>query len=165
MAQALGYGLLDADGRDLARGGAALSRLQRIEPAGFDRGWRSVALKVACDVTNPLTGPQGASAVYGPQKGADEAAVKELDEALARYAEVIERDPGRQVAAIPGAGAAGGAGAGLVAFLDADLVPGAPLVVEAAGLNARLSRADLVITGEGRVDDQTAYGKAPGEVA
>jgi len=165
MAQALGARLLDAQRRDLPRGGAALSRLHTIDVSGMDRAWKAIKVRVACDVTNPLTGPQGASAVYGPQKGADEAAVKELDEALARYAEVIERDPGRQVAAIPGAGAAGGAGAGLVAFLDADLVPGAPLVVEAAGLNARLSRADLVITGEGRVDDQTAYGKAPGEVA
>ncbi|TMF31712.1 MAG: glycerate kinase [Chloroflexi bacterium] len=165
MAQALGYRLLDADGRDLPRGGAALSRLQRIESAGFDRGWRSVAVKVACDVTNPLTGPSGASAIYGPQKGADEAAVRELDAALARLAEVIERDLGKRVADIPGAGAAGGAGAGLVAFLEADLLPGAPLVVDAAGLDAKLRGADLVITGEGRADEQTAYGKAPGEVA
>ena len=165
MAQALGYRLLDADGRDLTRGGAALSRLQRIESAGFDRGWRSVAVKVACDVTNPLTGPSGASAIYGPQKGADEAAVRELDAALARLAEVIERDLGKRVADIPGAGAAGGTGAGLVAFLEADLLPGAPLVVDAAGLDAKLRGADLVITGEGRADEQTAYGKAPGEVA
>ena len=165
MAQALGYRLLDADGRDLPRGGAALSRLQRIESAGFDRGWRSVAVKVACDVTNPLTGPSGASAIYGPQKGADEAAVRELDAALARLAEVIERDLGKRVADIPGTGAAGGTGAGLVAFLEADLLPGAPLVVDAAGLDAKLRGADLVITGEGRADEQTAYGKAPGEVA
>jgi len=165
MAQALGYRLLDGDGRDIPRGGAALARLQRIEAADFDRHWRSVAVKVACDVTNPLTGPQGASAVYGPQKGADEVAVRELDAALARLAEVIERDLGRRVAHIPGAGAAGGTGAGLVAFLDAELLPGAPLVVDAAGLDAKLLGADLVITGEGRVDGQTAYGKAPGEVA
>src|SRR2546428_3292360 len=165
MAQALGYRLLDAAGRDLPRGGAALSRLQQIESAGFDRGWRSVAVKVACDVTNPLTGPSGASAIYGPQKGADEAAVRELDAALARLAEVIERDLGKRVADIPGAGAAGGTGAGLVAFLEADLLPGAPLVVDAAGLDAKLRGADLVITGEGRADEQTAYGKAPGEGA
>ncbi|HEX2646243.1 MAG TPA: glycerate kinase, partial [Candidatus Dormibacteraeota bacterium] len=131
----------------------------------FDPGWSGVAVKVACDVTNPLTGPEGASAVYGPQKGADLAAVDELDSALSRLAAVIEADLGRKVADIPGAGAAGGTGAGLVAFLDASLVPGAPLVVEAAGLDARLAGADLVITGEGRVDEQTAYGKAPGEVA
>jgi glycerate 2-kinase len=165
MAQALGYPLLDAAGVELPRGGAALARLARIDPSGFDRGWLSVKVMVACDVTNPLTGPQGASAVYGPQKGADDAAVRELDAALANLAAVIERDLGKRVADVPGAGAAGGAGAGLVAFLDAKLVPGAPLVVEASGFDATLKDADLVITGEGQADAQTAYGKAPGEVA
>lgn len=165
MAQALGYRLLDAQGRDLARGGAALARLWNIDPSGFDRAWSSVAVRVACDVTNPLTGPLGASAVYGPQKGAGPDMVRELDAALARLSEVIERDLGRKVSEIPGAGAAGGAGAGLVAFLGAQLVPGAPLVVDAAGFDEKLKGASLVITGEGRVDEQTAYGKAPGEVA
>jgi glycerate 2-kinase len=165
MAQALGYRLLDATGAELQRGGAALARLDRIDPSGFDRGWRSVNVMVACDVTNPLTGPQGASAVYGPQKGADEAAVRELDAALANFAAVIERDLGKRVVDVPGAGAAGGAGAGLLAFLDAGLVPGAPLVVTASGFDEKVQGADLVITGEGRVDSQTAYGKAPGEVA
>src|SRR5438132_8645548 len=165
MGQAIGYRLLDETGHDLPRGGAALSRLERIDATGFDRRWEAVRVKVACDVTNPLTGPLGAAAVYGPQKGADATAVRELDAALARLAEVIERDLGRRVAHIPGAGAAGGTGAGLVAFLDAELLPGAPLVVDAAGLDAKLLGADLVITGEGRVDEQTAYGKAPGEVA
>jgi glycerate 2-kinase len=165
MAQALGYRLLDAAGVELPRGGAALARLARIDPSSFDRGWLSVKVMVACDVTNPLTGPQGASVVYGPQKGADDAAVRELDAALANLAAVIERDLGKRVADVPGAGAAGGAGAGLVAFLDAKLVPGAPLVVEASGFDATLKTADLVITGEGQADGQTAYGKAPGEVA
>jgi glycerate kinase len=165
MAEALGYRLLDAQGKELERGGAALARLERIDPTGFDRRWLSVRVKVACDVTNPLTGPRGASAVYGPQKGADEEAVRELDAALARLAAVIERDLGKRVDDVPGAGAAGGTGAGLMAFLDASLVPGAPLVVDAAGLDAHLKGADLVITGEGQVDEQTAYGKAPGEVA
>ena len=165
MAQALGYRLLDAGGRDLPRGGAALAQLDRIDPSGFDPGWRSVSVMVACDVTNPLTGPQGASYVYGPQKGADPDAVRELDQALSHFAEVIEHDLGRQVADIPGAGAAGGAGAGLVAFLDARLVRGAPLVVDASGFDQALQGAGLVITGEGRVDGQTAFGKAPGEVA
>jgi glycerate 2-kinase len=165
MAQALGYRLLDAAGAELPRGGAALVRLQRIDPSGFDQGWRSVNVMVACDVTNPLTGPQGASAVYGPQKGADEAAIRKLDVALANFAAVIERDFGKRVADVPGAGAAGGAGAGLLAFLDAGLVPGAPLVVTASGFDEKVQGADLVITGEGRVDSQTAYGKAPGEVA
>jgi glycerate kinase len=165
MAQALGYRLLDAAGRDLPRGGAALAMLERIDASGFEPWVPKVEVKVACDVTNPLTGPLGASAVYGPQKGANRTAVRELDAALGRLADVIERDLGKRVADIPGAGAAGGTGAGLVAFLDASLVPGAPLVVEAAGLDAHLAGADLVITGEGRVDEQTAYGKAPGEVA
>jgi glycerate kinase len=165
MAQALGYRFLDSHGRDLERGGAALARLERIDSSGFDHRWSLVKVRVACDVTNPLTGPRGASAVYGPQKGADPQMVQELDAALGRLAAVIERDLGKRVADIPGAGAAGGTGAGLVAFLDAELVPGAPLVVEAAGLDAHLAGADLVITGEGQVDEQTAYGKAPGEVA
>ncbi len=165
MAQALGYRLLDAGSRNLPRGGAALARLDRIDRSGFDLDWRSVSLMVASDVTNPLTGLQGAAYVYGPQKGADPDAVGELDRALAHLAVVIDRDLGKQVADIPGAGAAGGAGAGLVAFLDAKLVKGAPLVVDASGFDQALDGARLVITGEGRVDGQTAFGKAPGEVA
>jgi glycerate 2-kinase len=165
MAQALGYRLLDAAGDEVPRGGAALARLERIDPTGFDPGWHSVKVMVAGDVTNPLTGPQGASAVYGPQKGADDVMVRELDGALARLAAVIERDLDKRVADVPGAGAAGGTGAGLMAFLDAKLVPGAPLVVEASRFDTNLQGADLVITGEGRADFQTAYGKAPGEVA
>lgn len=165
MAQALGYRLLDAAGRDLPRGGSALVGLERIDHAGFDPGWHSVKVMVACDVTNPLTGPQGASAVYGPQKGADDVMVRELDAALAKLAAIIERDLGKRVADVPGAGAAGGAGAGLMAFMDAKLVPGAPLVVEASGFDEKMKDADLVITGEGRADSQTAFGKAPGEVA
>jgi glycerate kinase len=165
MAQALGYRLLDAAGNDLPRGGAALARLERIDRAGFDPRWHDVKVKVASDVTNPLTGPLGASAIYGPQKGASPEGVRELDAALARLAAVIEKDLGKRVADVPGAGAAGGAGAGLMAFLDATLVPGAPLVVDASGFDAKLAGADLVITGEGMADAQTAYGKAPGEVA
>jgi glycerate 2-kinase len=165
MAQALGYRLLDAFGRDVPRGGEALLRLERIDGTGLDAGWRSVKVMVACDVTNPLTGPEGASYVYGPQKGAGPETVVLLDRALAHLAEVIERDLGKRVAEIPGAGAAGGTGAGLIAFLDAKLVSGATLVVDASGLDHALKGADLVITGEGRVDAQTAYGKAPGEVA
>jgi glycerate kinase len=165
IAQALGYRLLTLKGQDLPRGGAALARLARIDASGFDAAWRAVSVMVASDVTNPLTGPQGASFVYGPQKGADDEAVRELDRALAHLAEVIERDLGKRVAGVAGAGAAGGAGAGLIAFLGARLVPGAPLVVDASGFDETLHGARLVITGEGRVDAQTAYGKAPGEVA
>ncbi len=164
MAQALGYHLLDASGRDLPRGGAALVHIERIERPR-EAWWESVEIKVACDVDNPLIGPRGASAVYGPQKGADEQTVRELDAGLARLATVIEHDLGKRVADVPGAGAAGGTGAGMIAFLNAQLVPGAPLVVEASGFDAKVQGADLVITGEGQADEQTASGKAPGEVA
>jgi glycerate 2-kinase len=164
MAQAIGYRLLDVAGRDLPRGGAALVNLDRIvRPAEAVHGLGLI--RVACDVDNPLTGPKGASYVYGPQKGADDDTVRELDHALAQLAKVIERDLGIDVADMPGSGAAGGTGAGMVAFLNAVLVRGAPLVVEAAGFDRALKGADLVITGEGRVDGQTAFGKAPGEVA
>ncbi len=165
MAQALGFRLLDAGGRDLPRGGAALARLHRIDAAAVDPGWRRLEIEVAVDVTNPLCGPEGASAVYGPQKGATPEMVAELDAALAHLADVIERDLGVRVRDIPGAGAAGGAGAGLVAFLGARLTRGAPLVVEASGLPGALAGAAAVFTGEGRVDAQTAYGKGPAEVA
>jgi glycerate kinase len=124
-----------------------------------------MVVEVAVDVTNPLTGPEGASAVYGPQKGATPEMVKELDAALAHFGEVVKRDLGKDVAGLPGAGAAGGAGAGLVAFLDARLVRGASLVVEAAGFDRALAGASVVMSGEGRVDAQTAYGKGPAEVA
>ncbi|HLQ61576.1 MAG TPA: glycerate kinase [Candidatus Acidoferrales bacterium] len=164
MAQAIGFRLLDREARELPRGGAALGRLERIDATGADPGWRQVEVEVACDVTNPLCGPQGASAVYGPQKGATPAMVAELDQALCHFAEVVERDLGARVADLPGAGAAGGAGAGLVAFLGARLVRGAPLVVEAAGLDRALAGAAAAFTGEGRVDGQTAYGKGPAEV-
>jgi glycerate 2-kinase len=159
MAQALGVRLLDAEGRELPRGGAPLINLARVDASRLDPAWRSVKVRVACDVTNPLTGPTGASHVYGPQKGADAAMVEELDRALKRFGDVVGIDD------LPGAGAAGGTGAGLVAFLGATLEPGAPLVVEATGFDARMPGSDLVITGEGRVDEQTAFGKAPGEVA
>jgi glycerate kinase len=165
MAQALGYHLLDEDGAEIGRGGQALLRLWRIERPRVEGGWASVSVEVATDVTNPLTGPEGASHVYGPQKGADPATAALLDGALGHLAEVIERDLGKSVAQVPGAGAAGGTGAGLVAFLDAKLLPGAALIVDAAGLDSALEGAGLVITGEGRIDGQTAYGKAPGEVA
>ncbi len=161
MAQALGFRLLDSAGRELARGGAALARLDRIDGSGVDPAWGRLRLEVAVDVTNPLIGPRGASAVYGPQKGASPEVVEELDRALARFGAVI----GGGVGDLPGAGAAGGAGAGLVHFLGATLQRGAPLVVEAAGLDAALAGARAVFTGEGRVDAQTAYGKGPVEVA
>src|SRR3989440_5819137 len=166
MAQALGYHLLDERGLELPPGGLALKRLARIHLGGVHANWKQAEVEVACDVTNPLTGPRGASAVYGPQKGATPEMVAELDAALHHFAEIIRRDLGVDVEPLPGAGAAGGLGAGLVAFLGARLGPGAEVVMEALRLDERLAGAQLVITGEGRLDSQTArFGKGPAAVA
>jgi glycerate kinase len=166
MAQALGYHLLDESGLELPPGGLALKRLARIHVGGVHANWKETQVDVACDVTNPLTGPRGASAVYGPQKGATPEMVAELDTALHHFAEIIRRDLGVDVEPLPGAGAAGGLGAGLVAFLGARLQPGAEMVMEALHLDERLAGAQLVITGEGRLDSQTArFGKGPAAVA
>ena len=165
MAQALGVRLLDARGESIRPGGAALRYLDRIDASAAYPLLTNLRCVGATDVTNPLCGPQGASAVYGPQKGADSAAIEELDAALVHYASIIKRDLGVDVAELQGAGAAGGLGAGLIAFLGAELVSGARVVAEAAGLDERVRRADLVITGEGRLDAQTAYGKTPQFVA
>jgi glycerate kinase len=163
MARAFGYRFFDREGRELEEGGAALIRLARIDGQTDPRLVRP-AIEVACDVRNPLLGPEGASAVYGPQKGATPQIVKELDAALERYADVVERFVGRPVRDVPGAGAAGGLGAGLLAFLDARLVSGAELVLRAVDFASRLRGADLVVTGEGRVDRQSGYGKLTGAV-
>ena len=158
MARAFGYRFLDRDGHDLLEGGAALRQLHHLEGQTDGRLIRP-AIEVACDVRNPLLGPEGASAIYGPQKGATPAMVAELDAALANYADVIERFVGRNVRDVPGAGAAGGLGAGLLAFLDARLRSGAELVLDATNFGARVAGAELVVTGEGRVDAQSTYGK------
>ncbi len=165
MAQALGIALLNEQGAPLARGGSALATLARIESGGLDARILACGFEVACDVTNPLCGPEGASAIYGPQKGATPAMVAELDAALAHYAQIIARDLGSSVGDVPGAGAAGGLGAGLLAFLHARLRPGAQIVLEALQLEERVRVADLVITAEGQLDGQTAFGKSVGAVA
>lgn len=166
MAQALGYHLLDERGLELLPGGLALERLDRIHVGGVHSDWGALEVKVATDVSNPLTGPTGASAIYGPQKGASPALVAKLDRALTRLAAIIRRDLGVEVESLPGAGAAGGLGAGLVAFASARLLPGAEMIMEALNLDQRLKGADLVITGEGRLDSQTArFGKGPASVA
>ena len=166
MAQALGYHLLDEEGHELPPGGLALKRLARIHVGGIHASWKAAEVDVACDVTNPLTGPSGASAVYGPQKGATPEMVAELDAVLKHFAEIIRRDLGVDVEQLPGAGAAGGLGAGLVAFTGARLRPGAEMVMEALRLDERVAGAGLVITGEGRIDSQTArFGKGPAAVA
>ena len=160
MAAALGVRFLDATGRELPPGGAALARLERIDDDGRDLRLRDLEVIAAADVTNPLCGPEGASLLYGPQKGASTALAQQLDSALHRYAEVVERAVGVAVLDQPGAGAAGGLGAGLIAFARAEVRPGFDVVAEAIRLHERLSSADFLITGEGRLDGQTHYGKA-----
>ena len=165
MAEALGIRFLDAQGRDLPPGGAALRRLARVDPSGLDPRIAQSQITAATDVTNPICGPQGAATVYSPQKGATPEVVRELEEALVHLVEVIRRDLGMDVTETPGGGAAGGLGAGMVALLDARLQPGAELVCQTLGLDQRLQGADLVIVGEGRMDGQTAFDKAPAVVA
>ena len=165
MAEALGAVLLDEHGTRLPPGGAPLANLARIRMEGFDQRVKAVEMTVLCDVQNPLLGPEGASAVYGPQKGADPACVAQLDRALANFAGILERDLDASLAEVPGAGAAGGLAAGLMAFCRATLQSGFAAVSEAVALADRVTQADLVITGEGRLDTQSAYGKTVAGVA
>lgn len=165
MAQALGAHLLDAQGNELPFGGAALAGLAAIDVSDLDSRIATADIRLASDVTNPLTGPQGASSVFGPQKGADASMVAELDAALHHYASIVARDFGRDVETVPGAGAAGGLGAGFLAFTGARMQSGVSLVVEATGLKTLAAGADWRFTGEGGIDSQTQYGKTPIGVA
>jgi glycerate kinase len=165
MAQALGFALRDKDNHDVSRGGAALAKIRSIDPSRANAKLAHCEILIACDVDNPLCGPRGASHIFGPQKGADVQAVDELDAALLSFAKIIEKTLGVAIADRPGAGAAGGLGGGLVAFCGAKLVPGAQLIADTVGLAEKIAGADLVITGEGRIDGQTASGKTPAGVA
>ncbi|MDI3297953.1 MAG: glycerate kinase [Bacillota bacterium] len=169
LLQALGARLFDAAGRPLDGGGAALARLERLDLSALDPRLARVEVAVACDVTNPLLGPSGASAVYGPQKGAGPREVAELEHALARWAERVEAalppPPAGRWRDVPGAGAAGGAGFALLAVLRARFEQGARLVLDRLAFDEHLRGVHLVLTGEGRLDRQTAFGKAPAEVA
>ncbi len=165
MLQALGARLLDADGNQIGYGGGPLESLARIDISGLDPRLQDSRIQVACDVDNPLTGERGASAVFGPQKGATPEMVRQLDANLGHFAALIRRDLGKDIEQSSGAGAAGGMGAALLAFLAADLRPGVEIVVEAIRLAEAVAGASLVITGEGRMDGQTVYGKAPIGVA
>jgi glycerate kinase len=165
MLQALGGRLLDAAGADLAVGGGALNRLDRIDLSGLDARIKDCTFDVACDVNNPLVGPQGASAIFGPQKGATPEMVAQLDDNLRHYARIIAKDLGHEVAEVPGAGAGGGIGAAMMVFLGGRLRPGSEIVTDAVGLDAAVADADLVLTGEGRIDGQTIQGKTPVGVA
>lgn len=165
MVQALGARLLDAEGRALDGSGGDLARLERIDVSALDPRLAECRIEVACDVDNPLTGPRGASAVFGPQKGATPEMVQVLDANLAHLARIVERDLGVAVDQVPGAGAAGGMGAAMLAFFGATLKPGIEIVTAAVDLDAHVRDADLVITGEGRIDFQTVHGKTPIGVA
>jgi len=165
MAQALGARLLDAEGRELPFGGAALARLKRIDLSGIDPRLADFEVTLASDVNNPLCGPRGASAIYGPQKGATPEMVKQLDAALSHYADVIKKDIDIDLRDVPGAGAAGGLGLGLMVFLKARMVPGIDVVIRATNLVADLKGAEIVFTAEGRIDRQSAMGKVPTGVA
>jgi glycerate 2-kinase len=165
MAQALGARLLDADGRELPPGGAALCALETVDLAGLHPALAESAVVVASDVDNPLLGPRGAAAVYAPQKGADAAQVRLLEQGLTRWADAVRRATCADLADRPGAGAAGGVGHAALAVLGARLRPGIDLVLDLVGFEQALDDAALVLTGEGSLDEQTLSGKAPAGVA
>lgn len=165
MAQALGLRLLDHEGGDIGPGGVSLLALSTIDVRGLHGDVQRTRFLVACDVDSPLTGAKGASVVYGPHKGAGPNDVLLLDQALTHFADVVDRDLGMDIRDVPGAGAAGGLGAALVAFLGAELRPGVEVVMEAIGFLDRLAGADLIVTGEGKLDDQSLRGKVPAGVA
>ncbi|WP_216082180.1 glycerate kinase [Citrobacter sp. MGH 55] len=165
MVQALGAKLLDARQNEIGKGGAALDALTRIDISQLDPRLAACRIEVACDVTNPLTGKEGASAVFGPQKGATAETIDRLDTALVHYAQIITRDLEVDVLELAGGGAAGGMGAALYAFCGAQLRRGIEIVTDALQLDACVADANLVVTGEGRMDSQTIHGKVPVGVA
>ena len=165
VAQALGIKFLDKSSAELPFGGGALANLARIDLSALDPRLKETCLMVACDVDNPLCGEKGATAVYGPQKGAAPELIAELDANLRHFAQIAKEATGKDVANCPGAGAAGGLGAGLLFFTNAQLRPGVEIILETTGFDKLVQNADLVLTGEGRTDFQTAFGKAPVGVA
>jgi len=165
MVQALGVKLLDREGKEIGFGGGELKKIFQIDTKYLDNRLPETKVLIASDVSNPLCGPKGAARIYGPQKGATPEIIEELDRSLAHFAEIIKRDLHKNVKDIPGAGAAGGLGASLMAFLDAELRPGIEIIIEIVKLEQTIKDADLVITGEGKIDSQTIYGKAPIGVA
>ena len=165
MMKALGLRMLDRDGNTLEPGGAALVNCHRIDTAGLDPRLSQVDVTIASDVNNPLCGPSGASAVFGPQKGASPEQVKQLDQALSCFADACQRALGKDMRDQPGSGAAGGVGFAAHAFMNTRFRPGVEVIAEISGLAAAVQGAALVITGEGRMDAQTLHGKTPMGVA
>ncbi|MDN2485130.1 glycerate 2-kinase [Kosakonia sacchari] len=165
MVQALGAKLTDANGTEIGYGGGSLISLNGIDISGLDPRLQRCTLRVACDVTNPLIGEQGASRIFGPQKGATEAMIVELDRNLSHFADVIKKSLRVDVKNVPGSGAAGGMGAALMAFLGAELRSGIEIVTQALNLEEHIHDCTLVVTGEGRIDSQSIHGKVPVGVA
>jgi glycerate kinase len=165
MLNALGVKLLDENGDEIGFGGGNLYKLQTIDISKIDSRIKLCNIVAACDVDNPLCGEKGASNVFGPQKGADENMIITLDKNLSHYADMVEKYLGVSIKDYPGAGAAGGLGGGLLAFLNAKLLPGINIVIETTALEEKIKDADLVLTGEGMIDYQTQYGKTPYGVA
>lgn len=165
LVRALGAVVLDADGAEVGEGGAGLGAAVTVDVSALRRRMSGIEVVVACDVDNPLTGPEGAAAVYGPQKGADASQVRQLDAALAHWADVVAEATGADQRHAAGAGAAGGVGFAALTLLDARLQPGIELVLDMIGFRDRLAQADLVVTGEGMLDEQTLHGKAVSGVA
>lgn len=165
MAQALGVRLLDNHNQPLSFGGGSLEHLAKIDTSSIDPRIAAADILIACDVTNPLVGKNGASVVFGPQKGASNRVVQQLDQNLSHFADEINIQLHKEIATIPGGGAAGGLGAGLLAFTPAKIKPGIDLILDAVNFASRVQDADFVITGEGSIDSQTRYGKTPFGVA
>jgi glycerate kinase len=165
MAQALGATLKDASGKELPRGGGPLADIAAVDISGLDPRLKDTEIIIASDVNNPLCGSKGASHIFGPQKGADEAMVRRLDENLAHYADVVKAQLGADLAGQPGAGAAGGLGYGMLVFCGAKMKPGIETVMDTVEIDRHLPTCDLVITGEGKIDAQSAFGKVPVGVA
>ncbi|QXE18065.1 glycerate kinase [Clostridium sp. 001] len=163
--QALGGKFMNRDGKEIGFGGGELGKIEKIDLTNFDVRLKNVKLEVACDVTNPLCGKEGASNVFGPQKGATSEMIKVLDDNLRHYAKIIKEQINVDVSNIPGAGAAGGLGAGLMVFLKGELKNGIDIVIEYSKLEEKIKQADIVFTGEGSIDFQTQYGKTPIGVA
>ena len=164
MLQALGFRFLNAEGKALGQGGEILSEIASIDTSEVHPLLKNAHFIVACDVKSPFYGPEGAAHVFARQKGADDAMIAVLDEGMRNFAQVIAQDTGRDIAHIAGSGAAGGMGGGMMAFLNAELKPGADLLLEISRFDERIAHADLIITGEGRIDRQSLMGKIPGRI-
>lgn len=164
MLQALGFKFLNQNGEVLGQGGKILAEIKYIGHSQASPLLKNAHFIVACDVTNPFYGPEGAAFVYAKQKGADDIMIEQLDKGMQSFANIIKRETGKDISSIPGSGAAGGLGGGMLAFLNAELKSGADLILEYCRFEEQISDADLIITGEGSIDRQSLMGKIPGKV-